>query len=100
MTFSPATTNDPTIDRNLDAIARALVDADRKLLGQNFSLVQATLATTDTPVDHKLDRPPLGWIVVRSNTHATYRDGTASATPKRTINLRASASASVTVLFF
>ncbi len=58
-------------------------------------------STIDNVVEHKLSRPVQGWQVVRQNANAVvYESSTTNTAPSSVILLRASASCTVSILFF
>jgi hypothetical protein len=88
------------LGRVQDLIERAFDSVDGDALLAEHTVVNQVLRVTDTPVFHGLGRPARGWIVTRSNALATYAEITPSTNPSLFVNLRASATATVTLLFY
>ncbi len=100
MSFTVNRTGDAKIDQVQEDIARAFRDLGAPL--DSASIVEGvTLTTASTLVPHRLGRKVRGWIVVRKNASAEVYEGTPVAmTPTKTINLKASATVTVSLLFF
>jgi hypothetical protein len=97
--FRRINTTDQILMRLQDAIGESLASLlSVPLLSQ--VTVSVSLSTSPTAVAHGLGRPVQGWLVVRKNAAADVYEGDVSIAPNKTINLVASASVDVTILFF
>src|SRR5256885_14446182 len=87
----------------LNRLQQMILAAFQFLFSQPLGLGQVlvkgvALTTAATSVRHGLGRPVQGWIVVRADAQATVIDD--GGTDPTTINLTASADATVSILFF
>lgn len=78
----------------MQAVLRAPLD-DAAAIVENV-----VLGTSDVQVPHGLGRPPRGWIVVKANAGETVFSITISSNLAKFINLRASGTVTVSILFF
>lgn len=70
-----------------------------EFIGGNF--IDATINSSDTIIDHKLNRKYKGWVVVDMNAaEKVYRSSTANTNPARQIILKSSGTVSVTLYIF
>lgn len=94
-------TDDDKVNRNLRNLVAGLQRLARNPLADHMYLVEdQALTTSDSRVYHGLGRTPKGWFVVKRNAGADVFEVTASDDPNEYINLRGSASVTVTLLFF
>jgi len=82
-------TGDPTLDKALAALQAAVEPYLGKAFLLSTALPRVSLTTSATPIAHKLQREPVGWLVTRTTgagatVHETARD-------TRTLSLVASA---------
>ena len=89
---------EPMLSRVQDAVALVFAGLAREPL-LNTSTVQAALTTSSQEVAHGLGRAPLGFIVARKDAQADVWEAT-SATPAKTLALKASAPVNTTLIFF
>lgn len=81
-----------------DEIRRVIREVEEMLIGAKQP-VQVTLTTTDTAVRHGLGRSNVRYIELGKNAGATVFTGAAHSDPTNYINLKASATVTVTLVF-
>jgi hypothetical protein len=65
------------------------------------NFIEASIATSDTFIEHKLSKSIKGWFIVRKNGNAdVWESTTSNLRPKDQIILKASTAVDVTVYFF
>jgi hypothetical protein len=70
-----------------------------EFIGGNF--VDATITTSDTIVNHLLNRKYKGWVITDKNAaQHVYRSSTVNANPERQIILKSSGTVTVTLYIF
>lgn len=69
---------------------------------QNINIVSnISISTADNHITHGLNRPFVGWIVIRNNANITvYESTTANNLTSAIIILKASGSGTISILFF
>lgn len=68
---------------------------------QNGTFLDCSLTTSDTVINHGLDRKIQGWIVVNKNANANIWQSTTTNTfPNKQIILKSSAAVTATIYFF
>jgi hypothetical protein len=69
---------------------------------QNISIVQnISISTSDSVINHGLNKQYTGWLVIRNNANiVVYESATVNATPTASIILKASGSGTISLLFF
>ena len=99
--LAPVRGLDPNLDRVQIAMQGALAALVRQFVGTSTLRENIALTTSDTRVAHNLGYAPKGYIVVKSSADEVVYDGaTAAPDPARSINLRASGTVTVSLLFF
>lgn len=85
------------VNRIQTNVKRAIDD-----VAQEDPIVKLTFsaANTDTRLYHNLERPLVGWRVVRASAAASIYDGSPSSDPRRFFNVKASAPVTVTFEVF
>jgi hypothetical protein len=97
--FRTINAKDPDLMRVQDSIRDTFASIVRVAL-LNGNAVEAVLGTSPVEVSHGLNRPILGWFIVRQNAQAAVWEPSASDTPSKTLRLEASAAVTVTITFF
>jgi hypothetical protein len=100
--FRKIFTEDPLQQRLQDSIAQSFAQFEK--LPQLDSVIVKNIALSaavDNAVEHKLGREIIGWQIIRQNANAVvYESPTVNTTPSSFVILRASATCTVTILFF
>jgi hypothetical protein len=98
--FTPLRTSDPILSRvqtQVQQLAQVLTEIP--LL--NGRLIQdVDLTTSESLVEHGLDRVPTGWFVVGIDANATVYSASTPTLPKRHLPLTASATCTVSLWVF
>lgn len=93
-------------DRDLQKVQDTLVDIFNELgknpIVSNVKIVRnITINTTDTIVNHMLNRNINGWIIVNKNgVGDIYQSATVNSMPKASIILNSSMTVTADILFF
>ena len=101
-TFQKIFTPDPLQQRLQDNIANSFNQIE-KLPQLDSTIVKDVVLSgaVDTFVEHKLARPIQGWQVIRQNANAVvWESSTTNEQPSSLVILRASATCTVSILFF
>jgi len=97
--FRRITTSNQDLMRVQDAVEASV----KGVLGIPFlnqNTVTVDLSTSVTEVAHGLGRPIEGWLVSRKNAAGDVYEGATSIAPNKSINLVATASVRVTIVFY
>lgn len=98
--FSPLNVADKDLDRVQERIGDAFDKVARNFIDVSHTVQVALNNASDTQVFHGLGRVPRGWIVVWATAAASPYEGAASTNYASFVNLRASAAATLTLVFF
>jgi hypothetical protein len=94
--------DDPKVERlqqNIDEVLRPILQASI-IDGVHLQSVVLTAGVANL-VEHKLGRPPLGWLIVRQRASATIWDlQDSNSMPSRSLDLRCSANVTVDLWIF
>jgi hypothetical protein len=96
-------TNIPDVQRVENSLISTLQSIITNPLLNSPTLKKAVVLTTgvDNVVDHGLNRPVTGWIIVDKNTSADiYQSTTINTMPTTSIILNTTSTVTVTILFF
>lgn len=100
--FQKIYTGDPLQQRLQDNIAKSF-SVIEKLPQLDSVIVKDVVlsAAIDNAVEHKLGRAIQGWQIIRQNANAVvWESATVNTTPSSFVILRASATCTVSILFF
>jgi hypothetical protein len=90
-------TSNKELQRLQDNVSNAISELLRVPLLDGLLLTQTFVATTDTIIEHKLQREPLGWIVIGKNATSDVWE---VSKDQRFITLRTNQNVTVTFWIF
>jgi len=100
--FRKIFTDDPLQQRLQDSIAQSFQQFEKLPQLDSVIVKDITLSSAiDNLVEHKLGREIVGWQIIRQNANAVvYESTTINTTPSSFVILKASATCTVSILFF
>lgn len=98
--LSPLNVADKDLDRVQERVSDAFSKVSRLFVDTTHIISVQLNNATDTVVYHGLSKPPRGWIVCWANAAASIYEGAQSTSYSTSVNLRASATVTVSLLFF
>ena len=101
MTVAHIVTDDADLDRQLRAVTEALNEFSEGILADPVLVEDLAFASgTEQTVFHGMNRIARGWLIVKKNAAVDIHESSTADDLRSSINLTASAAATVSLLFF
>ena len=98
--FSPRRVSDLATNQNFQDLRKLPIEINRGKILNNVIVNAITLDTNVSAISHTLNRRPQGWVIIRKDANADVWEPTPSASPSKLINLQASSTVTLDILFF